>query len=70
MEKVTAYKCLNGALETDLDRAIAWDLVHIAKQVSTGRVEPVGFTAALWLVQNKELVMKLLSEKTDERAIL
>lgn len=65
MKKVEAYQCIDGHVELDKDRALAWDLVHIAKQNSITRGDPVNFSAALWLVANKELVINLLSEKPE-----
>jgi hypothetical protein len=65
MKKVEAYQCIDGHVELDKDRALAWNLVHIARQNSTGRGDPVSFSAALWLVTNKELVINLLSEKSE-----
>ncbi len=32
MKKLTAYKAMNGALETDPIRALAWDLVYCSEK--------------------------------------
>lgn len=65
MEMISAFKCKDGHLETDKDRAIAWDLVYIAKKGSSSRGEPLSFTGALWIVENRNIVMEYLNEMGD-----
>ena len=65
MEIIEAYKCKDGHLETDKDRAIAWDLVYIAKKGSSIRGEPISFTGALWIIENRDIIMQYLKEMDE-----
>ena len=60
MQKVVAYKTLSGTYEEDLDRAIAWDLVKITKDMNPSRGELLSFSAALWVVNNFALIKEIM----------
>lgn len=62
MKQIQAYQCLDGSVEVDIERAIAWNLVHIARQNSTGRGDPINFSTALWIVKHKQLVIEQLNQ--------
>ena len=68
MEKVTAYRCPNGALETDPLRAFAWKLSHLSKKSRefSSPSEKIDFSAALWLFENKDVVKALIDEYEKE----
>ena len=68
MEKVTAYKAPGGILETDPLRAFAWKLHHMSKQPRefTGPASKIEFAEALWLLENKDAVKKLIAEYEQE----
>ena len=54
IEKITAYKVGNGApLETNLDRAFAWIIENESKK-------KIGFTGALWIIENADEVQNIL----------
>lgn len=63
LDKVIAYHCKNGILETDPVRAYAWKLHHLAKD---GRDEKVSYGAALWIVKNRETVEEIFKELEEE----
>jgi hypothetical protein len=58
MKKVSAYQCPGGILETDPKRAAAWNLYYCAKDAK----ENVSFSSALWIIENKDIVIKLINE--------
>lgn len=62
MKTITAYKCLDGNLEEDLTRAIAWDLEFTAKKMTETRGSPLSFSGALWIVENFELVKQIVEQ--------
>lgn len=62
MKTVTAYKCLDGHLEEDLTRAIAWDLEFTAKKMNETRGSLLGFSGALWIAENFELVKQIVEQ--------
>ena len=68
MEKVTAYRCPGGTLETDPLRAFAWKLNHLSKQSREfgGPAEKIDFSSALWLLENKDAVKNLIAEYESE----
>lgn len=69
MEKVTAYRCPNGALETDPLRAFAWKLNHLSKKQSqefSSSSEKIDFSSALWLLENKDAVKELIADYEKE----
>lgn len=60
MEKVTAYRAGKGApLETDPLRAYAWKLTNISDN-------QVGFSDALWILQNGLDVSIIISQYEKE----
>ena len=68
MEKVTAYRCPNGALETDPLRAFAWKLNHLSKQSREfgSPSEKIDFSSSLWLLENKDAVKDLIADYEKE----
>lgn len=68
MEKVTAYKCPGGILETDPIRAYAWKLHKESKKhLGNGDYNlAIEFSAALWIIDNKDKVKALLNEFEKE----
>ena len=63
MKKVKVYKARNGAYEEDRNRAVAWDLVQIAKDMNMTRGDLLSFSAALWIVENYNLVKETIEQQ-------
>ena len=70
MKKVTAYVCPKGNLERDPTRAFAWKLhaISVPKRSDpiTSPKEVLDFSQALWIVENRNEVLKLLEEYEAE----
>lgn len=62
MKSITAYKCLNGHLEEDLTRAIAYDLEFTAKKMTEARGSSLSFSGALWIAENFTLVKQIVEQ--------
>ena len=54
LNKVEAYRCPNGALETDPLRAFAWKLSSLSPDAR------IDFSVALWIMGNKDIVKKVI----------
>lgn len=61
LNKVEAYKCPNGALETDPVRAFAWKLSSLsATSSTTGTHNRLDFSECLWILENRDAVKKVI----------
>lgn len=67
LSKVEAYKCPNGALETDPVRAFAWKLSSLSSTSSTtGTSNRLDFSESLWVLENRATVKKVIEALEKE----
>lgn len=67
LSKVEAYKCPNGALETDPLRAFAWKLSSLSSTSSTtGTSNRLDFSESLWVLENRATVKKVIEALEKE----
>lgn len=67
LSKVEAYKCPNGALETDPVRAFAWKLSSLSSTSSTtGTSNRLDFSESLWVLENRATVKKVIESLEKE----
>lgn len=67
LTKIEAYRCPNGALETDPVRAFAWKLSDLSsKSSSGGTYTKLEFSQSLWVLENKEMVKKVIEALEKE----
>ena len=67
LSKVEAYRCPNGALETDPVRAFAWKLSSLSSTSSTtGTSNRLDFSESLWVLENRATVKKVIEALEKE----
>lgn len=67
LTKIEAYRCPNGALETDPVRAFAWKLSDLSsKSSSGGTYTKLEFSQSLWVLENKEMVKRVIESLEKE----
>ena len=67
LSKVEAYKCPNGALETDPVRAFAWKLSSLSSTSSTtGTSNRLDFSESLWVLENRATGKKVIESLEKE----
>lgn len=67
LSKVEAYRCPNGALETDPVRAFAWKLSSLSSTSSTtGTHNRLDFSESLWVLENRATVKKVIEALEKE----
>jgi len=67
LTKIEAYRCPNGAMETDPVRAFAWSLSHLSKETSPmGTSTKLEFSECLWILENRTLVKQVIEALEKE----
>jgi hypothetical protein len=67
LTKIEAYRCPNGVLEADPVRAFAWKLSSLSMYASSaGTSLNLDFSQALWIIENRETVKKVIEAFENE----
>ena len=67
LTKIEAYRCPNGVLEKDPVRAFAWKLSDLSsKSSSNGTYTKLEFSQSLWVLENKDIVKKVIEALEKE----